>query len=407
MKCNIDKKYKLIYVIISAIFVVLVLVSVIAHNRSEEHPRYFTSDNILILEGKPFFPIGIYSVNPLKRWDPPTAFDEIKAAGFNSVHTYEFEPDYLHEYIKSADSVGLKVLIYPGNSMRDQKDIENVKYYVNNFARSSTILAWYLADEPEQGSISSVEVKRYHDIIKEIDTHHLTSICVGVSDQYREYVDVSDVFMVDPYPIRSGQQYQVTMVSDCLEAAHNAMRTAEINKPLWAVLQAFGYQNDENKGWGWDREPTKQEMKAMTYLAIIKGVSGIFYYTYHGSQYFIKDSPIHWDNLKTIVGELRDIYPLLVSDEHEDVVVKAINTEKAGSQLFWTVRQVVEGNILIKPGIYLIVVNGSKKFVTATFEVNNYFGVAEVLREDRTLSCFDGILSDYFEPYEVHIYYFG
>lgn len=145
----------------------------------------------------------------------------------------------------------------------------------------------------------------------------------------------------------------------------------------------------------------------MTYLAIIKGVSGIFYYTYHGSQYYIKESPRHWENLKTIVGELRDIYPLLVSDEHEDVVVKAINTEKAGSQLFWTVRQVVEGNILIKPGIYLIVVNGSKKFVTATFEVNNYFGVAEVLREDRTLSCFDGILSDYFEPYEVHIYYFG
>jgi len=252
-----------------------------------------------------------------------------------------------------------------------------------------------------------MEVKRYHDIIKEFDIHHLTSMCVGISDQYREYVDVSDVFMVDPYPIRSGQQYQVTMVSDCVEAALTAMRTAEVNKPLWSVLQAFGYQNDENKGWGWDREPTKQEMKAMTYLAIVKGVSGIFYYTYHGSQYFIKDSPIHWDNLKAIVWELREIYPLLVSGEVEDVVAKAFETEEAESQLFWTVRQVVEGNILIKPGTYLLVVNGSTKFVTATFELNNNFSYAEMLREDRTLSCLNGILSDYFEPYEVHIYFLG
>jgi len=142
LRINIDNKFYLIYVIISAIIAVLVLFSVIGHDGTVKHPRYFTADNLLIFEGKPFFPIGIYSVNPLKQWDPPTAFDEIKAAGFNSVHTYEFKPDYLGKYIKSADSVGLKVLIYPGNRMKSSKiNIENVKYFVNHLVESPTILA--------------------------------------------------------------------------------------------------------------------------------------------------------------------------------------------------------------------------------------------------------------------------
>jgi len=152
-------RYKLtrfIFFIISSIFVALILYSVIDHKRTIDQPRYFTNDHLLIIRGKPFFPIGIYSVNPLKRWDSPNAFDEIKAAGFNSVHTYEFEPDYLNEYIKSADSVGLKILIRPGISLTVQKNIENMKYFVNNSAESSTIIAWYLADEPEQNGISSL-----------------------------------------------------------------------------------------------------------------------------------------------------------------------------------------------------------------------------------------------------------
>ena len=407
MKYKIDKKFKLFFIIISVIFVVLALFSVIDKDRTLEQLEYFTYENVLILEGEPFFPIGIYSANPMNRWDFSNSFDEIKEAGFNSVHTYELEIDYLHEFIKSAESKGLKVLIYPGNSLKNPQAIENMKYFINQLAGSSTIIAWYLADEPEQNYISSAEVKWYHDLIKEINIDHLTSICVGSANKYREYVDVSDILIIDPYPIRSGEQYRVTMVSDYIEIAFNAMKASGVDKPLFVVLQAFGYQNEKNKGWGWDREPTKQEMKAMTYLAVIKGVSGIFYYTYHGSQYYIKESPKHWDHLKAIVWELREIYPLLVSGEVEDVVAKAFETEEAESQLFWTVRQVVEGNILIKPGTYLLVVNGSTKFVTATFELNNNFSYAEMLREDRTLSCLNGILSDYFEPYEVHIYFLG
>ena len=42
-------------------------------------------------------------------------------------------------------------------------------------------------------------------------------------------------------------------------------------------------------GWGWKREPTEAELRAMTWLAVVHGVQGIFYYTYHGSRYFIRN----------------------------------------------------------------------------------------------------------------------
>lgn len=89
---------------------------------------------------------------------------------------------------------------------------------------------------------------------------------------------------------------------------------------------------------GWKREPTFYEMKAMTYLAIASGAKGIFYYTFHGSQYFIKDSPEHWESLKTIVKELKTIYPLLVASEIKDFKIGSTEDGDEKESLFWTVR---------------------------------------------------------------------
>ena len=143
----------------------------------------------------------------------------------------------------------------------------------------------------------------------------------------------------------------------------------------------------------------------MTYLAIARGARGIFYFTYHGSQYFIKESPRHWENLKTIVGELRSVYPLLIATEVESGV---INTSVAGvnqPSLFWTVRRVTEGNSLILAGNYLIGVNGTKYNVTGTFGLKNHsHSDLRVILEKRVIPATNGIFSDNFKPYEVHIY---
>jgi hypothetical protein len=191
-------------------------------------------------------------------------------------------------------------------------------------------------------------------------------------------------------------------VAQIVDAAKKAVGD---KKPIWAVLQAFGYQNEKHKGWGWKREPTYQEMKAMTYLAIARGARGIFYYTYHGSQYFIKGSPRHWEELKAIVGELRAIYPLLISPVILDFELDITELGKDQASLFWTVREVSEENALIKAGTYLVVVNSTNRPVMASFWLKKHQSTdIKVILENRKLVSTDGNFSDSFAPYGVHIY---
>jgi hypothetical protein len=64
-------------------------------------------------------------------------------------------------------------------------------------------------------------------------------------------------------------------------------------------------------------------MRAMTFLSIIHGARGIFYFTFTGSQYCILQSPEHWNDLKKVVSELNEIYPLLLLPDND----KRINLE--------------------------------------------------------------------------------
>lgn len=366
----------------------------------QKSPRFFTSDNLLIVDGKPFFPIGIYSVNPLKRWDPPSAFEEIKEAGFNAVNTLEYDKDYLRKYLKKAEMVGLKVLVYPGDYLGNPKfDMGNVENAVKDLARSSAILVWYLSGEPDQANIDPKQIVKGKDLIRNLDSLHPTLIVISNPQKYTHYANCSDIFMIERYPV---PKQPIIDVAEHIDLARKAVKD---RVPVWVALQVFGYQNEKNKGWGWKREPTYQEMKAMTYLAIARGARGIFYFTYRGTEYSIKDSPRHWEGLKTIVRELRAIYPLLTASEVEDGVINISMSGVKQPSLFWTVRRVTEGNSLIQPGTYLIGVNGTNRSMTTTFEPKRHGASSiKVLLENRVLAAFNGSFSDNFNPYEVHIY---
>ena len=388
---------------IERVLIVLILIlfifpacSLWTSKKIETPQGYFSSNGLITINGRPFFPIGIYSVNPT------FAFKEIKEAGFNTVHTYESNRDYLREYIKHAETVGLKILIHPGDYLGNPKfDIDNVNNMVKDFARSPAILAWYLCDEPELQKVSPGQLIEEMNLVHELDSFHPVAIVLAEPKKFDDYAEATDIFMVDPYPV---PHRPLVDVAKTVDAARKAVGD---KKPIWVILQAFGYQNEKNKGWGWKREPTYQEMKAMTYLAIAQGAKGIFYYTYHGSQYFIKESPQHWENLKAIVKELTTIYPLLISPEAKDFEFNIAERDSNQSSLFWTVRKVSEGNSLIQAGTYIVVVNSSKHPIMATFRLKQYQSTdIKVILENRKLVSTDGNFSDSFAPYEVHIYNF-
>ena len=265
-------------------------------------PRFCLAEN--------FFPIGMFSVG----------LDELKTvkeAGFNTAHTYITDPEQLQKIVEAAERLNLKLLIYA--SERGERGVinnEKAKKFIEANKRSKSLLVWYIADEPELNGGRPSQISDINSFIKRLDPSRSTAVVIHRTDRFKEYRNASDILMVDRYPIPK------TPLSYIAEATQWAVKQKGDSGPVWAVLQAFGYQNPQHKGWGL-REPTYDEMRAMTFLSIIHGARGIFYFTFTGSQYRILQSPEHWNDLKRVVSELNEIYPLLLLPDDD----KRINLE--------------------------------------------------------------------------------
>jgi hypothetical protein len=344
-----------------------------------------------------FFPIGMFSVGPEN-------LEIVRKAGFNTVHTYITDPVILQKYIDTAEKTGIKLLMYPSDKAdKGVIDLEKTKRFIEKNRNTKSVLAWFVADEPELNSASPSQIGEINSFIKKTDPDRPTAIVIHRTDRFKEYNDASDILLIDRYPVPK------TPLSHIAEATQWAVKQKGASGPVWAVLQAFGYQNPQFKGWGL-HEPTYDEMRAMTFLAIIHGAKGIFYFTFIGSQYRILQSPEHWNDLKKIVAELNRLYPLLLlpkADLKVDIeITEGPQKDEAG---FLSLH--ISGKYLKKDsgefgvGRYFIVANSTDKNIKATFFIDSKSqGITNVLNEGRQLRLKDGSFFDTFKPYEVHIY---
>lgn len=76
----------------------------------------------------------------------------------------------------------------------------------------------------------------------EIDMMHPTATVVAVPKKFHDYAETTDILMFDPYLVSTRP---IAMVAEYVDMARKAIGD---KKPVWAVLQAFGYQNEKNRG---------------------------------------------------------------------------------------------------------------------------------------------------------------
>ncbi len=241
------------------------------------------------------FPIGIYGATE-------DAFDELKEAGFNCVRAGSKK-----DYVLSAKETGLKCIVsIPGKSSENGLGIR-IKELIN----TNNILCWYLEDEPEGRGISPIHIWKWGNYIHSINENQLTGLALLRSNRASDYGDAVDILMVDPYPV---PRRPMTWLSDSIDESSMSMNNK--GKQVWAVIQAFGWRyirdspilkNAEN--------PTYDEERCLTYLAIVHGVKGILYFTYKCGQYEINDYPEHWNDVKKIVSELSVLSPVLTAPD--------------------------------------------------------------------------------------------
>jgi hypothetical protein len=347
----------------------------------------------LIVEDLPFFPFGFYTYSPVQEGLP--AEEVVK--GFNMMSPYQkIESRTFKErkaYMDRCAALGMKVnynlLSVAGGggvgSGRDEglsrsKRMELLRKEIEAFRDHPALLSWYISDEPVGQGVPPDSLIKTYELIKELDPYHPVSVVFMTPSMAEEYSHVMDIVMADPYPIPHGSVKEVGVIAAMLS------KTFFLKKPVWIVPQAFG-----GNEW-WKREPTRQELRAMTYLALVNDAMGIQYFIRHGLNAFPK-STVAWNECGAMALEMAEITPYLFSEEGSP----AISSSEAEIQLK---AFAYDGSILVT------VVNTAGKPLSFSFILDDipYRGSAGVLFENRTVDVVDGKVEDLIDTYGTRLY---
>ncbi len=346
----------------------------------------------LIVSKRIFFPFGFYCYSPVY----PTLPEEEVVKGFNMISPYQkILPGTLSErklYMDRCAQLGMKVNYNllsvsgggglgskPENITEEQK-MELLISEIKAFMDHPALLAWYISDEPNGNKMPPGQLQTIYRTVKAIDPWHPVSVVfMAPFLSSKKYEDALDIVMADPYPVPNIPISQVGVITDQLRSAFNG------KKPVWIVPQAFG-----GSEW-WSREPSINEIRSMTYQAVISGARGIQYFIRHGLNSFPK-STATWNECGKIALEIAEISPWLLSDE-ETIPVRS------------GTRNVLVSSALHDGQLIIIAVN------TANFPLKVYIsasglnrGTAKVLFENRAVSIYSGAFTDYLPAFGSQVY---
>jgi len=346
----------------------------------------------LRVNGRIFFPFGFYCYSPV---DPVLPEEEV-VKGFNMISPYQkILPERLNErkaYMDRCAQIGMKVhynLLSVSGGGGVSSNIEGISEAekrerliseIKTFMDHPALLAWYISDEPNGYKIPPKQLEEIYRTVRETDPWHPVSVVfMAPFIASKKYSDALDIVMADPYPIPSGSVNQAGNVVKQLAEEF------EGRKPVWLVPQAFG------GGEWWEREPTIQEIRNMTYKALVNGAGGIQYFVRHGPNSFPK-STATWNECGKIAMEAAEISPWLLSEE-KTIPVRSSNK-----------------NIQVWSGVHdnKLIVIAVNKLNTPQSSIITIYGRTEskarVLFENRTININSGNISDYMSALGTQVY---
>jgi len=367
-------------------------------------PAYIDPYQRLIVAGKPFFPLGWYGGHN------PSQLEEVAQGGFNCMLDYginSLELDQIRAYLDRAQELGMH-LIYCNNDLyptavrsrtkgawQGKQIVEGI---VDTFKDHPALIAWYLNDELPTALIP--ELTDYYQRIAAHDPGHPAYIVLCDMTALPQFAGTTDVMGVDPYPIPG----EIKAVASQADIARRGTREV---KPAWLVLQAFAwYQYGEPPAGAVGgrgriptmqelrsgREPTFEEERAMSYLALNHGAKGIIYYCYYDHRVL----PLYqqrFEGMKRLAAEINELMPVLLT------------TEQVPRNPFSCSHPAIDLGVWKYQGhYYLAAVNTTRDEQLAT--IRGPFGrpVEVLFEQGRQAAPRRGRLTELFPPLQVHVY---
>jgi hypothetical protein len=322
----------------------------------------FRDDGITLVNGKPYFPIGIY-VYELNT----NVMADCHEHQFNTIVGNAFEPDKL-DYLR--DHGMMAVPIVHGDWVAKGKD-------------HPAMLAWCLTDEPE-GRLKPEETKKLYEELKKKDPNHPIGIDHYLFEALAQYKDSTDFTMTDVYPIlkdHDGLIHNVGVFIDEARRVHN-----NPNWPHWAYIQDFGGPDTEGGKWA---QPLPHEVRCMTFIALVHRAGAIMYFSYWPK------APTTWNSITDLNKDLHRIEPWILARGEEvpaktDLPAVQVRAKKIGNS--WIV----------------MAVNVKPKFHDMKLTIEGLpDGRLRHAFENRQLRTKGGVIEDRIAPYGVQVYLLG
>ena len=273
--------------------------------RVEELPKrkvYVDSRRRLIVDGKPFFPLGLYS-SVLR----PPVVSAYSKGPFNCVMPYH-SPNL--QQLDDCEAHGIKVIYavnktYAGwrSAPKGVKtEADEIRWIEGRMAFAKdhpAMLAWYLADELAVSYVPRLAKRRAW--LAERDPDHPTFACYCRFDQMREYLPTVDIFGTDIYPVPNKA---LRTVADVTRVTDDGLFRA---RSLWQVPQAFSWAETHTSLAGGARFPTRAEMRSMCWQMVAAGANGLIGYCLHQCMDRFTGESIgtRWDDVCAVFADLK------------------------------------------------------------------------------------------------------
>lgn len=281
--------------------------------RTGPMPACFIDEhNRLIVDGKPFFPLGMY-------WSGITA-EELRIyaeSDFNCLMPYG-RPT--REQMDAAHKLGLKVIysikdFYHGTRWcpdfirSPAEERRAVGERVRAFRGHPALLAWYINDELPLAMLPRLQA--HQQWVEHDDPNHPTWVVLYQVADVACYAGSFDAIGTDPYPIPNRPPAMAG------QWARQTRQAVEDARAVWMVPQVFNWAAyrkgaDRKK----NRPPTFDEMRSMTWQCIAEGADGIVFYSWFNLRRDrIDPFEKRWPLVKRIAAEVRRMAPVLLSVE--------------------------------------------------------------------------------------------
>lgn len=308
-------------------------------------PRvYIDSAGFAVREGKRFFPLGLFT-GAGEKYNSEADLERMSEAGFNTVLSYTYGARRVYtgddysgavRFMDNAHKHNMQVIYslkdmhdgaggsganrYPRNGLTALQDAAG---YVQRLKDHPAFLAWYTNDEMSAAWVPKLEAA--YQQTKQLDPNHPVFSVITPKQIPSDYISSTDILGNDPYPIGA-------MPLDRVMRDTSWIVREKRGKTIWQTLQMHDQGFANNSGIK-SHTPSLDEMRNVSYQALINGSKGIMYFAYHwlgyyNAQYHSSQEAFdkRWPDVKAAAQEISAFSAIVLKDHKVELERMAAST---------------------------------------------------------------------------------